>query len=596
MKLLSVFTPKEEILEEGLKFGRKEIALVNKIAREVKLGFEWEYHVNKELLQINPDDYDDTAIDALADDLLHNDIARQKEEYIYNYIENQYDMYEIEDGTSRLDTIKMFHRSKEQSIDQLISIEDEFETVMNEYDGIDRLDDDEKQTINNYIALINDIRPVIAQMHIEITFLDQEAVEGYIHLISGGNTNITKELTDVKTNIKEFLSWTKDLTDNGITLNSLVNKGEYDKLVETFHRSGSGFYVEFYTTQQWLDQVQALYGSDVEWNNTIRTNYRIEGAEQFGEDITVNPESTLGYNPKTTDQFWNDAETQLSGDNNESIDANDYVQYITDHLQDPHNEWGIDSKDIQRVMIEAGIEDGVETISKPLKLHDALLMNERMFDHIQDVGWTDDATGLHINISLKGMNFTRDNFNTSKLMLLLQPRMLKEFFGLRGYVSDQFDGLTGKNIYDMAWLSATTNGNAVLIDFFEKSAFRHDKHQQVNVMNFHHEEFDLDLHRDRIEFRYVGGKDYEFRRKTIEWHIYRMVYVVMAAFSEGFAQKEYLKEMYKILNIYAEEHFEMSFNEIIKWIHSSEDSSYYELQKSVLRGGKNNINKKISRR
>lgn len=584
MKLSSVFKP--QLLEEGLKFGRKEIALVNKIAREVKLGFEWEYHVDKELLQNTDRDFDEHEIAALADELKKKEIQHQKVKWTSTFIEDQMDAYNVENGTNNLDIIKKRGKSVEKHIDKIVQHEDDFEQIMMDYDTAEDLDDDEKKILREYVNSIADMSVTFATINRSIDNLENEdQLDMWVYLIDGSNRRIAEELEDVKTNAQNFYGWSVNL------MSTMRDSTDYDKMAEAYNKGGAGFYVELYPTQQWIEYVMSLSGDDSTWDHTIRSHYTFEAVSEWDEQLATNPEAMLGLDPDTTTEFWDQAHARLSGDGN-SITNQDYVDYITEVLQDNSNPWGINSDEIAIVKIEAALEDGVETISKPLPLKTAMDLNEQMFDHIQDVGFTTEATGLHVNVSLKGMNFKRDNFNPVKMLLLLNPKMLQEFFGLRGYVEDQFSGMNFERIFNIAG-----ERNARLqIQHFEELAFRTDKHHQVNFHNFV-SHTDAVAHLDRIEFRYVGGKDYEHRLKTIEWHIYRMVYLTVVAFSEGFAQKEYLKEAYRILDVYSKEHYNgMTFKEIVEWRKKNPQGQTEELNQYAMVGKRNTLDKKISRK
>lgn len=585
MKLTSVF--ESQLLEEGLKFGRKEIALVNKIAREVKLGFEWEYHVDKELLQQSDRDFDETEVHTLTEKFKKNEIQRQKIEWTSTFIENQMDSYNVENGTNKLNTIKTRAKIIEKHVDKIVELEDDFEQIMGTYDTVEEIDDDDdKKVLREYANSVADMIStfsIIVRMISELEKDDQ--LDMWVGLIDGGNSRISKEYDDVRTNSEEFWEWGNKL------VKTMRDSTDYEKMMEAYDKSGSGFYVELYPTQQWLEYVMSLSGDDGTWDHTIRSHYTFEAVSEWDEQMRTHPEAVLGFDPDTTFRFWDEAHAHLAGDGN-AITNQDYVDYITEVLQDNRNPWGINSDEIAIVKIEAALEDGVETISKPLKLHDGMSLNEQMFDHIQDVGFTTEATGLHVNVSLKGMNFKRDNFNPVKMLLLLNPKMLQEFFQLRGYVEDQFSGMNFERIFNIAG-----ERNARLqIQHFEELAFKTDKHHQVNFNNFI-SHTDSVAHQDRIEFRYIGGKDYEHRLKTIEWHIYRMVYLTVVAFSEGFAQKEYLKEVYRILDVYSKEHYNgMTFQEIVEWRKRNPQGQTEELNQYAMVGKRNTLDKKISRK
>ena len=593
MKVRNLFENEEEILVEGVKFGRKEIELVKREARNLICGFEWEYHVDKDLLQQTDTDFDENDIALSADLLMHKDIQRQKTEWTDRYIADQMEAYNVEDGTINLNTIKKLAKDNMKYIDSIVKYEDEFEQIMGDYESAEDLDEDDKTAIREYLYSVYTLHQSFNFINKAIQSLEYEnQLDSWIHLISGRNRSIAEDYNEVSENANSFFRWSTRLVEGLKSLNMRDGFGSYDKLVELYNISGKGFYVELYPTQQWIDYVDSMSGDDETWDWKIKSHYTLEAVSEWDDQVATDPQSILGYVPRgVPQQFWDQAISELSGEGGE-ITNNDYVDYITERLQDNRNPWGIDSDDIQRVMVEVGIEDGVETISKPLPLHDALELNEQMFDHIRDIGFTSAATGLHVNMSMKGMNFRRDNFNTAKLILLLNPKMLQQFFGLRGYVDDQFKGLTDHRLFDIA---GGRNANDQL-KRFETLAFKVDKHHQVNAGNFF-DHTDAAAHQDRLEFRYVGGKDYEHRQKTIEWNIYRMAYMMLVAFNEGFGRKEYLKEVYRVLDVYTKKHFmDMQFQELVEWRKKNPKGSFDDINMDAMLSKRNTIDKRISGR
>ena len=63
------------------------------------------------------------------------------------------------------------------------------------------------------------------------------------------------------------------------------------------------------------------------------------------------------------------------------------------------------------------------------------------------------------------------------------------------------------------------------------------------------------LDQRRIEFRYIGGKDYHRREGIIEWSVHRFAYAMMAAFSDKMLKKEFLREINKFLDFHTKKHF-----------------------------------------
>lgn len=579
MKLLEIFveSSEDEVLLEGIRFGNREIRMVKKIANTLFLGLEYEYDVNDDAayddggFQSSSDvnEAEQEAVYDRAHSLMNDDMEGKEEEFLESFADTDMNDYNVENGTANLNSIKKSYSDLSEVFETIMRLESEFEVIMTNYDGgTGEISDEEQGVLSVYIGAMKKINRQLNFMDSEMSSLEEEEqLERWVHII--GDSDLASNLEDAKTEINALVI----LSDN---LNELSSK-DHSAIESVFTED----YVEFggSTLEDWLGDIDRLDGDDDQWDREIREEFKTYAVELWDDS----KEDYLGYNPEEIYEtsFWEEAQNEIDmeGDYNSS----DKVSWIDEQLQDSGNQWNIDYGSIREVKLDPSVPNGVETVTKPIKLHAALELMEKMFDHIQDVGSTADNTGLHINVSIRGKNFKRDKFNTAKLIMLLDPVLLKEFFGLRGYISDQFDGVNPEVIYNIADFKASNSGefvgkaNIKAIEFFEDNAFRLVKHQQVNFNNFKDID-DADIHDDRIEFRYVGGKDYEFRYNTIEWNIYRNIYMMLAAFDKDFGQKEYYTAVSKFINEKSEKYFDMPFSDLVKWRKNNEDKSYTEFK------------------
>jgi hypothetical protein len=158
---------------------------------------------------------------------------------------------------------------------------------------------------------------------------------------------------------------------------------------------------------------------------------------------------------------------------------------------------------------------------------------------IEDIGTTSTGhSGMHTNISLKNEKFTKQNFNAVKLIALADNTLMHELFPVRGYVADM---LSARLTQDMVFALAGADSRDLLRQF--ALTIGTDKSQGINMGHM-----DAEVETRRIEFRYTGGKDYSKRGKTLEWAVYRFAYVLEAAFNENFMEKEYRRNVLKLLD------------------------------------------------
>lgn len=232
------------------------------------------------------------------------------------------------------------------------------------------------------------------------------------------------------------------------------------------------------------------------------------------------------------------------------------------------NVWGVDPNDIEQITSDGSIkfseekalrgeepDGGVEVISNPLPLPDAIRFMEAMFDHINEYGETDETTGLHVNMSFRGLSFDDHQFDAFKLVVLLdETYMIKNVrYPVRKFVDEMLTPLDNKrNLLDLAW-SYIEGGHKKLFLDFKKLINLDVKSQGISFVNalgpYNPDDFEeITEERRRIEFRYIGGTDYHKRTREIIWDIYRYAYITMISFVPDFAKREYEQKIIQILN------------------------------------------------
>lgn len=188
---------------------------------------------------------------------------------------------------------------------------------------------------------------------------------------------------------------------------------------------------------------------------------------------------------------------------------------------------------------EAGIE---LKNSQPISLEEALNDLKVISDYIEGNGYTNDSTGLHINVSVP--NFSVGNMDYVKLILLLGDQyLLKEFDReYNTYAESAIDKLKS-DISDQDKINVLEE----LRDTMGHLAGQllHDgwteKYTSVNV------------HNNRVEFRGPGGSWLEDKtQQYMENMIRRMVVALDASLDQSKYQREYTKKLYKLLNPYTE--------------------------------------------
>ena len=555
MKLTTVFEQEEEILEEGLKFGNKEKKLVDLEAKNIIVGVEYEYHVDEDAGDFEPEEEDrfenESWRDAVYDrasELIQEDMDEKEKEFKEGYADNDMEEYNVESGTASLNSIKNIFDNNFGGFSKINDIQDEFETIISDWEEGEVLSSDDQKIVSEYISTIKFHRTNIFNINQEMQSLEEdEQLDRWVHII--GDRDLSENLEDAKNAMDAFDTWADEVHE--------IDPNDIEKIKDAYDVDWQEYSSDI---DDWLTDAARLSGNDNEWDRQIHAEF-----EEYAEDLwDESKEHVLGYDPDNIheSEFWEQAEEEVDYDDyREGGSSGSIVGWVDEQLRTDDGGWGIDYNDIREVTTDPSVDHGVETITKPLKFHDALDTMKSMFDHISAIGSTSHKTGMHVNLSIKGLRFRRDNFNMTKLILLLNPRMLKEFFGLRSYTADQFDGIDAEFIFNIAGQRNTNQ----MIQYFEDKALKKIKHQEVNFLNFQEADA-VNVGADRIEFRFFGGTDYEERYNAIEWNLYRVAYLTMASYSENFGQKEYLKEMVKILDEKSAEYYAgATYRELVDW-------------------------------
>lgn len=146
----------------------------------------------------------------------------------------------------------------------------------------------------------------------------------------------------------------------------------------------------------------------------------------------------------------------------------------------------------------------VELITNPMKYSEARIMLVKIFNIIQEIGYTTERTGLHINISFEPNYLSIEHINPLKLVLGISEEYIYSLFPER---ENNIYCKSIKNIIpykDFDFSLATSN-------ILQTSLFLHSGINKYFGVNF------TTLNEGRLEFRYVGGEDYETKSKeTLE--------------------------------------------------------------------------------
>lgn len=279
-----------------------------------------------------------------------------------------------------------------------------------------------------------------------------------------------------------------------------------------------------------------------------------------GEFDIENIRSTLGSFTKNMDKFLN-SDYQEIDSNAEKITKklDDILSNITDeemvefvinqHTATFYEIPSLELPDsVKRNLYDIKDEHAnqVEVITNHTDPESALYLIDDMFSFIKQEGSTSDSSGMHISIST---NNDYRSVDLLKFLVLMEAgHIIEEVFPERQYVENISNILTNK-IKTLMWNMAlfgdinyqSSNNDIIKIisDKVLQSDVFKDKYQSIKFGDYKYLN-------GRIEMRFFGGADYEYRYDEIQNHLYRALYILMISSTKEF-DKVYKKELYKII-------------------------------------------------
>jgi hypothetical protein len=199
--------------------------------------------------------------------------------------------------------------------------------------------------------------------------------------------------------------------------------------------------------------------------------------------------------------------------------------------------------DSQNFKIEPDLSGGsnmVELVTGPMEYYDAKYYLVKIIKFIQTYGYTNDKCSIHFNLSFDDDEKDLNDLNILKLILNTDEEEIYRAFPSR---KDNVYAKTIKKIipykeYDFFNIPIDTIKNNLRVPV--------DKYYGINFSHIN-----SDKEQQRLEFRYIGGKDYEKNIGQLVYFLDRFIINVYDCTDEGFdhedCQKleEYLEENIK---------------------------------------------------
>ena len=187
-----------------------------------------------------------------------------------------------------------------------------------------------------------------------------------------------------------------------------------------------------------------------------------------------------------------------------------------------------------------------ELVSPPMSLKQVLSYIERLFDYVDNSFYlsTTEATGFHVSMSYKSNDFTRDNIDPLKVLILIgEKNILEEFERTNNTFTASLLERLKKLVLDDKELFLH---NQSIQDFqntlYELSTHYVPKEKQssINFSKLHNQGY--------VEFRMIGGEGYHTRFDQIKNFIMKYAYVLKAGCDKDAFKGEYLMKVYSFLH------------------------------------------------
>lgn len=172
-----------------------------------------------------------------------------------------------------------------------------------------------------------------------------------------------------------------------------------------------------------------------------------------------------------------------------------------------HSDFTPDDKNFKIEPDLSGGSNMVELVTGPLNYYDAKYYLVKIIKFIQTYGYTNEKSSIHFNVSFEGEKNLND-LNTLKLILKTDEDEIYRYYPTRK------ENVYAKTIKKIIPYKEYDFFNVPIDTIKNNMRLPNDKYYGVNFMHVNNEK-----ESQRLEFRYIGGKDYE---KNIGQLIYFM--------------------------------------------------------------------------
>lgn len=234
--------------------------------------------------------------------------------------------------------------------------------------------------------------------------------------------------------------------------------------------------------------------------------------------------------------------------------------------------------DANNFKIEPDLSGGsnmVELVTGPMDYYDAKYYLIKISNFIQNYGYTNDKSSIHFNLSFTNEDKDLNDLNILKLILTTNEEEIYKVFPTRK------DNVYAKSIKKMIPYKEYDFFNVPINAVKNNIRVPNDKYYGVNFTHINN-----DKESQRLEFRYIGGKDYEKNIGQLIYFMDRFIVNVYDSVDVGFDSEdvnkleEYLEENIRLFKNFSKyDNFIVEFPTIQIQVDQSSDydliNAYY---------------------
>ena len=354
---------------------------------------------------------------------------------------------------------------------------------------------------------------------------DRNEYEEELHSLDLQIEDITDEINDAYNKYEEELELNRD--ENKIQFWEEKYKKLQNKKTDLENEQDNLQDAPYWTTRDYSD----YFKYHKEYFN-IEEIYLID--DGFPEPLR--PEESPEVIPGNLDDYgyWEERITDIAEDMYRDADFIDRYQigdYKSIEQTKGSNRWAFEYDQT------ISPDGGVEVKSPPMKLPDFIKILPDILKWIKKWGYTDSQCGLHFHMSLE--TGVLDYF---KVIVFTEENLIFKYF------PERIDNIYTKEVKEKLVRSKPENTKNVI----QRAIKRKLKKDDINVALLGSDKYDainkISQTHNRVEFRYMGGANYENKHKQIEELIKRYAFTLSVACDPEWRWKEYVQRLHRILN------------------------------------------------